>query len=595
MKKLSENIKKRNEISDDYKWRPQDIFKTDMDFEAALQKASDMKELLAAFRGELSKGDNLIKTLETYASYKEMMADIFSYANCNSDVDMKNAKYKTMVAKVSSIAVEISSAFSYFVPEVIAMGEQASALVKGSIYEFFIYDILRMKEHVLSEGEEYILSLASEITERAGDVFSDLENADMKFGYVKDEDGIEVQITNGRFVSLLMNDDRRIREETFKSYYKEFEEHKYTLAALLNSHNLKNKFLKTARKYESSLEMWLAETDIPTKVYHNLIESVEAALPSFYKYIELRKKQMGIQDLHMYDMYAPIVENTFKEITYENGKELVIKAFAPLGDNYVKVIKSAFADGWIDVYENEGKRSGAYSNGNSTIHPFILLNYNSTLDDVFTLAHELGHAMHSYYSNKTQPTLYKNYGIFVAEVASIVNETLLTLHLLDSIEDKAVLKYVYNHYLESFRGTMFRQTMFAKFELLTHEIVERGEALTPDLLCEKYQELVKLYFGEGVIIDEEINMEWSRIPHFYYDFYVYQYATGFAAAQAIAKNIYEGRDVDKYIEFLSAGSSLPPTEALKIAGVDLTDSKPIDAACELFLQMVEKMTKLCEE
>lgn len=427
------------------------------------------------------------------------------------------------------------------------------------------------------------------------EIASAFRNADIRFPSIYDADGNELKVTQGSYVPLLENPDRNVRKAAFESLHGTFESFKNTSAAFLDGQIKQLIFYAKARRYNSTLEAALAETEVPVSVYRNLIDAVNANLEYLHKYIALRKKLTGSEELHMYDLYTPIISDADKEIPYEKAKEIIIEALQPLGEDYIKVLTEGFNNRWIDVYENEGKRGGAYSAGGDP-HPYVLLNQKDTLDSMFTIAHEMGHSLHTYYSMKNQPTAYANYVIFVAEVASTCNEVLLVKHLLANTTDKKERAYLINHFLEQFRGTVYRQTMFAEFELWMNEHAEKGETLTADMMCDAYYELNKKYFGDGMTVDRLISVEWARIPHFFYNFYVFQYATGFSAAVAIANRILtEGKPaVEDYIKFLSAGSSMDPISVLKIAGVDMTTAQPVNDALKLFNELIDEMAALAE-
>jgi oligoendopeptidase F len=447
---------------------------------------------------------------------------------------------------------------------------------------------------MLSAEMEQLLASAGDVTGTSDNVFSMFNNADLVFPEITDENGEKVRLTHGRYVPFLESSDRRVREEAFKAMYSTYKSYRNTLAATYAGKLEAHWFSAKARKYNSCLEAAVDGTNVPANVYTNLIEAIHQNLDKMHRYVSIRKKLLGVEELHMYDLYTPLVKEADVKIPFEQAKETVYEALAPLGEDYRAVIKEGFENRWIDVYENEGKRSGAYSAGVYGVHPYVLLNHNDTLDNMFTLAHEMGHAMHSYLSNKTQPHVDSHYVIFVAEVASTCNEVLLMEHLLKNTTDKVQRAYLINHFLESFRGTVYRQTMFAEFELLTHQMCEKGESLTPDALSKVYYDLNKKYFGDDMIVDEDIAMEWARIPHFYYNFYVYQYATGFSAAVALANRILkEGQPaVDDYLKFLSGGCSKSPIDLLKIAGVDMTTPAAVNSGLEMFGRLLDEMEEL---
>ena len=583
-----DRIPLRSEVLKSDSWRTEDIFENGTQFKAAVEKLTLLKEQLAGYQGRLKT--DLLEALRLADEISLILSDAYSYAALRADEDTADDGRQRDLGYIAGVAVEVSTAASFMTSEILSIKDELPKTPGLELYEKHIADILRKGEHILPEREERLMALSGETAGAANDVFSMLVDADMRFGTIKDENGTDTEVTHGRFIRFLESKDRRVRKDAFDTLYSVYAEHKHTLAALLNAHNHKNKFYKTARGYNSCLEMCIDGNNIPKSVYEGLISAAEAGLSDFYKYMDVRKKALALDELHCYDLYVPFVENPYGDIPYETAKELVINALMPLGEDYIAVIRRAFSDGWIDIYENKGKRAGAYSNGNPQCHPFILLNYQNNLDSVFTFAHELGHAMHSHLSNKEQPVCYRDYGIFVAEVASTVNEALLQRYLMEQGTASQRL-YLLNHALEQFRATFFRQTMFAKFELLTHEIVEAGGVLTADGLCGEYKKMLSKYFGQNIVLDTSIEFEWSRIPHFYYDFYVYQYATGFAAAQTLAGRIGAGENVDKYLEFLSAGCSLDALDALRHAGVDLESPQPIEEALKIFALTVSEMEK----
>ncbi|MBQ3078310.1 MAG: oligoendopeptidase F [Clostridia bacterium] len=593
----TKRLPRRSEGDPAFQWRTSDIYPTDEAFLQALDTLKTRIGDLAALKGTLGTADGLLSALCLFEQTGDLAGDIGSYAALKSDEDTKNATYQGYLGQVTAVLAEMGAATAFFVPEILDKAEEISHFVDTvpalQHYRKYLDDILHQRPHVLPEREEHLMSLMAEMSGSAEEIFSMLSDADMEFGTITDADGEPVQLTHGRYIHFLESTDRRVRREAFEALYKVYAAHSNTLAAILLAHERKNKFAKQARGYESCLAMCLYGNRIPTEVYHSLIEAVHEAHPSFYRYMALRKKALGLEELHMYDLYVPICENPYQKVSYDEAWEMVIEALKPLGEEYAVLLQKARTEGWIDVYENEGKRSGAYSNGTPTCHPYLLLNHQDNLESAFTLAHELGHAMHSYLTNHTQPPIYRGYSIFVAEVASTVNEALLLRYLQkEAGEDQKKLAYLTNHALEQFRATLFRQTMFAEFELKTHELVEQGLPLTPEVLDGLYGELCAAYFGDGVVQDALIRKEWSRIPHFYYDFYVYQYATGFASAQAIAGRILEQGGVEDYLRFLSAGDSLTPLEALKVAGVDLSTPQPVREALWQFDRLVEQMEGL---
>lgn len=597
---MAEKILKRNEVPVENTWNLTDIFESD---DAWLREYESLKEIpskLSAFEGKLS--DNA-KTLLDYFLLEDEIAVrltmLYGYANCKADEDTANSFYQDMRGKAMNIYVSISGASSFSTPELMAIPDDVlegfyAAEPALETYRRPIYQIRRRAAHVLSPECERILAIAGEIADSPDNIGSTLRDADMKFPSVTDKDGNVHQLTNGSFVPLLESDDVTLRKNVFETYYNRLGEFKNTIASTLDAQFKQLRFFADARKYNSTLEASLDRTEVPVDVYMNLISAVHANMDKMYRYVALRKKLLGVDELHMYDVYTPIVADAASEISYEEAKNTILEALAVMGDDYVSLLKEGFDNRWIDVYENEGKRSGAYSSGSGRPHPFVLLNHKDNLDSMFTLAHEMGHALHSYHSTVNQPVCTSDYVIFVAEVASICNEILLMRHLLSKTEDKKERAYLINHFLDQFKGTVYRQTMFAEFELAMGKMSENGETLTADALCAKYHELNKLYFGPDMISDDGIALEWARIPHFFYNYYVFQYATGFAAAVAIASRILEEGEiaVADYKRFLSGGSSTDPISLLKIAGVDMSSPEPINQALKLFDELLDEMETL---
>lgn len=590
----------RDEIDAKYKWRLEDIYASDSAWEEDFKKVRSLSGEMASYKGKLA-GDMkmLMKCLKLSEDMLSLNDKVFVYARMRRDENNAESKYQALTDRAMALSTEVYASVSFIVPEIISIDEKelrkSVEEVEGlSLYKQYIEEIIRQKQHILSDREEELLALSAEIAEAPHDIFAMFNNADIKFGSIKDENGEEIEVTKGRYIKFLESRDRRVREDAFHTLYKSYTEMKNTLASALNNNIKKNRFYATVRKYDSSRSASLDSDNVPTSVYDNLIDTVNKNLPLLHRYLKLRKKALKLNELHMYDLYVPIVEEPPKQIPYEESLEMVKKGLAPMGSSYLGDLENAFKSSWIDVYENQGKTSGAYSWGTHLTHPYVLLNYQGTINDVFTLAHEMGHAMHSYYTNKTQPYIYSEYKIFVAEVASTVNESLLINYLLSITPDKKERAYLLNHYLEEFRGTLFRQTMFAEFEKITHSLIESGEALTSQEFSRIYRELNEKYFGAEVVIDEEIAMEWARIPHFYSSFYVYKYATGISAAASLSQQILkEGSTaVDRYTEFLKSGGSDYPLELLKKAGVDLSKPEPVEDALKVFGSILDELEKL---
>lgn len=590
-------LKKREEIDEKYKWKLEDIYENNSLWEDDLKKLSVLCDDVTKYKGKLSESaDVLYNALKAQDKLEALAEKLFVYARMRRDEDNTNGLYQSMTDRCSSVFTSIFAATSFFVPELTGIDEKKIKRFmeenKGLFeYKFTFEKIWHNKEHILSDKEEEILALSSEATDAAGDIFSMFNDADIRFGNIKNEEGETVELTKGNYTSFLESGSREVRREAFNTLYKSYESMRNTLAAAYSANVKSDKFYSVVRKYGSCLEASLSKNKIDLSVYDNLIDTVSRYIPKLEHYLDVRKKILGVEELHMYDLYVPMVTDFDKKYTFEEAKDIVLKALSPLGEQYISDLKKAFEEGWIDVYENRGKTSGAYSWGSYMTHPYVLMNFQGNIDSVFTLAHEMGHAMHSYYSNQNQPYSSAGYTLFVAEVASTVNETLLIKYLLGNTEDKKERAYLLNHYLEEFRGTVFRQTMFAEFEKITHEKVEAGEALTTDELCEIYYNLNLKYFGKKVNVDKTIEIEWARIPHFYRSFYVYQYATGFSAATALSDGIIKDGEpaVKKYLSFLASGGSKYPLELLKDAGVDLSTPSAVEAGLIKFGEMVEEL------
>lgn len=592
-------VKLREEIDSKYKWDIESMYKNNEEWEKDFKKVKILIDELALFKGNVvTNADNLYRLLRLKDELSRTMSNVYTFAKMKQDEDTNNPKYQEFTDRATTLMVNISESSSFIVPEILKLEKKDILIFKKDImalneYSHYLDEIFRQKEHILSEKEETIIAGVGDIANGPENIFSMLNNADLEFPSIRNEDGEEIQITHGSFIPLMESKDRTLRRNAFKALYKTYNDYKNTFASILNTNIKKNIFYSKVRKYNSSLEAALDGDNIPVKVYDNLIESVNENLYKMHKYIEIRKRALDLGDIHFYDLYTPIVKDIDMDIEYEQAKEEILKGLAPLKSEYLREVENGFNSGWIDVYENKGKRSGAYSWGTYDSKPFILLNYQNTLDNMFTIAHEIGHSMHSYFSKK-QPYVYSNYSIFVAEVASTVNEALLINHMIETTVEPRKKLYFLNHFLEQFRGTIYRQTMFAEFEKIIHEKTESGESLTAESFSIIYKDLNKKYYGEQIVIDDEIAMEWARIPHFYYDFYVYQYATGFSAAIQLSQKILSGEEgaIESYLEFLKSGSSDYPVEVLKKAGVDMTTKNPIDDALKLFGELVDKMERL---
>lgn len=590
---------KRTEISKEYKWKIEDLYAANDIWEEDFIKLQKGIEELKCFEGTLSQSaENLLKMQEKCDELNQLAEKVYVYANQRLHEDTSNAYYQGLSGRAQMLLVQMSEAASYIEPEILAIPEEKLEEMMREEglrkYETYFRRLLRRKEHILSKEMEELLAGVDEVAEGPKDTFMMFNNADIKFPVIAGEDGEPVEITHGKYVKLLESQNREVRKAAFEGLYESYGKFKNTLAATYRANVKQAGFFAKARKYESSLKAALAGSHIPVEVYDSLIESVHAHLPALHEYVKVRKEKLGVEELHMYDLYVPMVGEADKKIPYEEAKEIVLNGLAPLGEDYLELLKKGFNEGWIDVYENEGKRSGAYSWGAYGTHPYVLLNYQDNLNNVFTLAHEMGHALHSYHSDETQDYIYAGYKIFVAEVASTCNEALLIRYLLDHSKDDKEKAYLLNYFLEQFRSTLFRQTMFAEFEKLAHAKSEAGEPLTAEVLCDMYYDLNKKYFGDEIVVDKEIALEWSRIPHFYTPFYVYQYSTGFSAAIAISSKILKGEPgiVEKYKKFLSSGSSLDCIDLLKICDVDMTTKEPVEEALKVFENTLEEFVKI---
>lgn len=591
----------RNEIKVDDTWRLEDIFASDEVWEKEFEEVKALLPSLEDFQGKLGESAKRLYEVLKYQDHISCrMGKLYTYAHMRYDQDTTNAQYQGYNDRIKNLYAQVGSGLAFIVPEILSIEEKviANFLEESEalkLYTQFLKKINLQRPHVLAADMEALLAQASEILDASSNTFGVLNNADIEFPSITDEKGEKVAITHGRYVQFLENEDQRVRHDAFAAVYDTYGKYRNTFASTLSSNVKKDNFYADVRKYDSARQGALAENNIPELVYDNLIETIHKHLPLLHRYVKLRKKVLGLKELHMYDLYTPLVKNIKMDIEYNEAKDMILKALEPMGAEYLSVLKEGFAQRWVDVQENKGKRSGAYSSGAYGTNPYILMNWQNNMHNLFTLAHEFGHSIHSYYTRSTQPYAYGDYSIFVAEVASTCNEALLNNYLLETIEDDQKRLYLLNHYLEGFRGTVFRQTMFAEFEHMIHQMAQNNQALTAEVLTEKYYELNKTYFGEeDLIIDEAIGLEWARIPHFYYNYYVYQYATGYSAAAALSKQILtEGQPaVDRYLTYLKAGSSQDPIEVLKKAGVDMTSSKPVEEACKVFEEILTEMEGL---
>ena len=599
---MEKKIPVRSEADPKYTWALEDVYANNDLWKADLEKARALPAQLAAYKGHLGdSAQKLLEFLQLGDGISVLFDSLYGYAQRRSDEDTANSLYQGMTSQAMSAMVAVDAASSFETPELLAIPDdkleqfyqEEPAL---ETYRLALTRIRNKRAHILSDAEEKLLAAAGEMSQAPDSVYSVFADADLKFPAATDKDGNTHPVTHGTYIPLMHSADRVLRKSAFESLYSVYGQFRNTAAALLSAQVKQLKFYADARKYDSTLQASLDGNYVPTEVYTNLISAVHENMAPMYRYVDLRRKLLGVDELHMYDLYTPIVSDVDVDIPYEEAKQTVYDALACMGDDYRAILKEGFDNRWIDVYENVGKCSGAYSAGLRK-HPYVLLNYSGTLDSMFTLAHEMGHAIHSYLSNKHQPVAYSNYSIFVAEVASTCNEALLMQHLLKTTKDKKRRAYLINYFLEQFRTTLYRQTMFAEFELEINRRNERGESLTAESLNALYHELNHQYFGDNIVIDKEIDLEWARIPHFYYDYYVYQYATGYSAAIALSRRILkEGAPAVKdYIHFLSGGCSTDPISLLRGAGVDMASTAPIHEALQLFDELITEMEQLMEE
>ena len=598
----SKTFQNRNEIPLRDRWATEDLYASDELWEQELQHMVAQGQEMAAYAGTLGRdARTLLAYMKLLEDVQVRSSQLSNYAQRKGDEDTRVAAYQAMGSKFSAAFVELNASISFETPELLAIPDETLERFYAEELELerfrrFIGDQRRLKAHILSPVEEKLLASVRNVSRVPSDAFGMLNNADMTYPDAIDSEGKPHKPTGGTIVPLQMSPDRALRKDAYEKLYGRLGEFRNTSASLLYGQVKQLKFFADARHYGSSLEASLSQTNVPTAVYHNLIEAVHQNMDKMHRYVRLRKKMLGVDELHFYDVYTNLVKGVDRYISIEEAKETVYEALAPLGEEYRAILKHGFESRWIDVYENPGKRGGAYSSG-ARVHPYVLLNHSGTLKSQFTLAHEMGHALHSYLSNRTQKPLDSHYVIFVAEVASTCNEALLMEYLLNKTTDKRERAFLINHYLEQFKGTLYRQTMFAEFELKMGEMVQKGIPLTAAKLCEEYRKLNELYFGPDMGVDDEIAMEWARIPHFYYNYYVFQYATGYSAAIALSQKILkEGAPaVEKYLEFLSGGRSKPPVELLKGAGVDMSSPEPVNEALALFGKLLDEMEELVEE
>ncbi len=597
---MQDRLPKRDEVSLDLTWRLEDIYDDEKKWEEELSKVTEVADKISAYEGKLSEsGKELLEACRLSEELYLLTDRTYGYAHMREDQDTGNSKYQALKQRAMSAMVASSEKTAFMDPEILTLSDEKlsefySAVPELDRYKRMIGEIRRLKDHMLDAEKEQLLASAQELMGASQKSFGMLNNADLKFPSVKDSKGEEVQLSNGRFVPTQMSKDRELRKASFEAFYGRYEEFKNTWASMYDGEVKGRIFNAKARKYNSAFEAAVDGNNVSPAVCDNLFASIHDNMDKMHRYVTLRKKLLGVDELHMYDVYVDMIPVFEMKVSYEEAKEISLKALAPLGEDYLAVVKEAYENRWIDVVENEGKRGGAYSGGVYDVHPYMLLNYNDTLNDVFTLVHEMGHSMHTWYTNRAQTIVDSDYKIFVAEVASTTNEVLLYHYMKENAKSKEEKAFIINHFLESFKSTMFRQTMFEEFERKTCEMAEEGTPLTAEALYDVYYNLNKEYFGKDMISDPLIGWEWSRIPHFYYNFYVYQYATSFAAAVAIADKILkEGESaVAKYKEFLSSGCTQDPVSLLKIAGVDLTTREPIDSALAVFGEAIAEMEEI---
>ena len=600
MKKL----KTRNQSDPSYQWDLSHLCTNDAEWEQRFIAADNDIDKISSYENRLGESASTLQECFKYSSQlEEEVGKLFMYASLKHDEDTANPTYQEMGSKAQTLYIKLSTVASFISPQLIEISKETldrfmDELPELNIYRHFFDNLLREAKHILSPDKEQILAMASDVAAAPSSIFSMLNNADIKFAPVQDATGNTVEITHGTYINHLQSTDRVLRERVFNSYYDSFVAQKNTLAEIYSYSVKKDIFFSVVRGYPSSLEASLSGDNIPVEIYKNLINTVNKNLPLLHRYVDIRKKTLEIDNLQPYDMSVPLVKNADTAMDYEDAKRTILQSMAPMGEEYIKLVKHAFDNSWIDVYENENKRSGAYSWGTYGTHPHILMNYTNKIGDMFTLAHEMGHALHSHYTCTSQPFVYGSYTIFLAEIASTVNEALLMDHLLKTTTDKTMYNYLLNYHIEQFRNVLFRQTMFAEFELITHEKADQDQPLTLETLCNVYKDLVAKYFGKALTPNERMAYEWARIPHFYRAFYVFQYSTGFSAAIAIAKKIIEedntaksGQTRSKYIEMLKSGSKDYSIELLKEVGVDMTTPKPIESAMQVFEDLLNKFEK----
>lgn len=599
----AKQLPKRSELSEELTWDLSLIFKDDQAFDQAFEELQEKIEDSKTYKGTLANGaEAFLKAINYYLTIYRNLEVIYVYSHLKNDQDTSNTTYQGLYARASNLLAQTSEAISWFEPELLALPDKKvwsyfDEEKELEVYRHFVEDILDGRPHVLSLEQEALLAGASEIFEASSNTFSVLNNADLVFPVIEDEKGEKVQLSHGLYSQLLESTSRKVRKEAFEKFYEVYNQFRNTFASTLGSHIKVHNYKAKIRNYHSARAASLANNHIPESVYDTLVSVVNKHLPLLHRYVALRKRLLDVEELHTYDLYTPILGEASIRYDYEKAKEKTFEALQPMGDEYMAVVKEAFESRWIDVIENQGKRSGAYSSGSYDTVPYILMNWHDSLDQFYTLVHEMGHSVHSYFTRKNQPYVYGNYSIFLAEIASTTNENILTEYLLETETDPKIRAYVLNHFLDGFKGTIFRQTQFAEFEHFIHEEDAKGTPLTSEFLSENYGELNQKYYGEALTKDEEIALEWTRIPHFYYNYYVFQYATGFSAASALAKKILdkEPQALENYLTYLKSGSSDYPIEVMKKAGVDMTQPQYIEDAMSLFEQRLDELEALINQ
>ncbi len=601
-KEKENKIPQRDDIATKDKWNLTDIYKDSTEWEAVFAEAKEQAALLVTFAGQLSNADSLFDCLELRSEISKKIGSLYQYAKLNLDLDSRQSQYQEMTDRAMMLSAEIGAASSFVEPELLKMTDEellklSYQFKQTDIYDLYIKELIRSREHIRSEEIEELLSLTQTFANGPEQIFGMLDGADLKYPTIKDENGNEVQLTKQRFAKFMESSDPRVRREASDKFMSVYKEHVNTISSTLSTEINKNIFYTKARNYENALHRALDGDNIPTTVYHALLDTTEAQLDGMHQWTALRKKILKLDKIAPYDMICPLFPDYDYEVPYEQAVTKVIEGCKPLGDDYHKHLKFAFDNRWVDVYETEGKRGGAYSWGNYSVHPYVLMNYNDTVDNMFTLAHELGHCLHSVYSNEAQPFQKAQYSTFVAEVASTLNEGLLMQYLLKEAGSKEEKLYLLNRQIDGTMGTFFHQVMYARFELMIHQLVEKGAALSPDTMNKLWGDLTKQYYGPSLTLDEMSSLKWSRIPHFYMTFYVYQYATSYAASQAILKKIIDGEDgiIERYLELIKSGGSDYPIQLLKECGVDMSTPEPVESTIALFKANVAEVERLSQE